>query len=278
MRAYADNAYDGTLIFGPYAYTTLNVGGESGFTNNPAIDCGTPGPVSTCLGLLNGSDVLANSVGGVASGSVIGKSPLLCWSPTDMDPATGAGHNVPSVGYWVTIARDSHFTTLVESAYTSEPCWAPKKPLVDEGTSYYWQVVPVGALGAANWQNPAGITGGFKVSPTFQHSSVPPTLVAPVGGASVSGSVVFRWTPVPQQEKNYTIEVAQDDSFSTILESATTDSTSYSATTTYPVGATVFWRVRANNDDDKGLAWSATQSFVQTLPVPTITTTEAFSG
>jgi hypothetical protein len=83
---------------------------------------------------------------------------------------------------------------------------------------------------------------------------------------------------VPEQVRDYTIEVAQDDSFSTILESADTDATSYSAKTTYPVGATVFWRVRANNHDNKGLAWSATSSFVQTLPVPTITTTEAFSG
>ena len=83
---------------------------------------------------------------------------------------------------------------------------------------------------------------------------------------------------MPEQVKNYTIEVAQDDSFSTILESATTDATSYSANSTYPVGATVYWRVRANNNDDKGLAWSGTSTFVQTLPVPTITTAAPFSG
>jgi hypothetical protein len=78
--------------------------------------------------------------------------------------------------------------------------------------------------------------------------------------------------------KNYTIEVAQDDSFSTILESATTDATAYSATQTYPVGATVYWRVRANNDDSKGLAWSGASSFVQALTVPAITTAQPLSG
>ena len=83
---------------------------------------------------------------------------------------------------------------------------------------------------------------------------------------------------MPEQVKNYTIEVAQDDSFSTILESATTDATAYSATQTYPVGATVYWRVRANNDDSKGLAWSGTSSFVQALPVPAITTAQPFLG
>ena len=49
-------------------------------------------------------------------------------------------------------------------------------------------------------------------------------------GRPPPGAVVFQWTPVPEQVKNYTIEVAQDDSFSTILESATTDATAYAAT------------------------------------------------
>ena len=36
--------------------------------------------------------------------------------------------------------------------------------------------------------------------------------------------------------------------------------------------------MRANNDDSKGLAWSGTSSFVQTLPVPAITTAQPFLG
>ena len=83
---------------------------------------------------------------------------------------------------------------------------------------------------------------------------------------------------MPEQVHNYTIEIAKDESFSTILESNTTDATSYSATQTYPVGTTAFWRVRANNDDSKGLAWSGVSSFVQTLPVPAITTAAPFAG
>ena len=53
----------------------------------------------------------------------------------------------PSDGYWVAIARDINFTTIVQAAYTNEPCYAPRSPLVDEGTLYYWQVVPT--LGGA---------------------------------------------------------------------------------------------------------------------------------
>ena len=47
----------------------------------------------------------------------------------------------------------------------------------------------------------------------------------PVGGAAASGTVLFQWSPVPEQVKNYTIEVSADSSFSSDLDSATTDAT-----------------------------------------------------
>jgi hypothetical protein len=270
VRALADNAIDDTVVYGPYAALSFFVGGQSpAFSNPPPSDCAIP----ACAGRLSAANIVAP-----ANGTTIGKSPVLCWKPFDMDPAGGTVE--PSRGYWVSIARDPNFTTIVQTAYTPEPCYAPPFPLVDEATLYYWQVVPVRTLSnSQSYLSLSGASGGFIApAPSFQHASVPPTAIAPVGGQAASGPVVFRWSAVPEQVKTYNIEVAQDDSFSTILESAMTDATSYSATTTYPVGATVYWRVRANNDQDKGLAWSATSSFVQTLPIPTITTPEAFSG
>jgi hypothetical protein len=265
VRALTDYAIDGETIEGPPASTTFIVGGQT-FSNPPA-NCQSAG----CVGRLNTSDAITPVVG-----TIVGKSPLFCWRPSDFDVTSGI---TPSTGYWIAIARDSNFTNIVQAAYTSEPCYAPRSPLLDEGTLYYWQVVPTtGNAAGFTIGGSADLSGGFLAAPSFQHASVPPTPVRPVGGASISGPVVFQWNPVPQQVKNYSIEIAQDDSFSTILESATTDSTSYSATQIYPVGATVYWRVRANNDDSKGLAWSGTSSFVQTLPVPTITTATAFSG
>jgi hypothetical protein len=247
---------------------TFVVGNEPGFTNPPTLDCG----VSTlCLGRLNPfADVLTPDVG-----TITGKSPLFCWTPADMN-SNNPG-KTPSTGYWVAIARDSNFTTIVQAAYTDEPCYAPRLPLVDEGTLYYWQVIPT--IGGPGGGTPtANLAGGFTASPSFQHASAPPAPVRPVGGASVSGPGVFQWNPVPEQVKDYTIEIAQDASFSTILETNTTDATSYSATQIYPVGATVYWRVRANNDQSKGLAWSGTSTFVQTLPVPAFTTAAALTG
>jgi hypothetical protein len=269
VRAVADDAIDSSSIFGPSASVAFTVGGQGSFSN-PAVDC-TPS-VPSCVGRMTAANVRSPG-----SGTSVNKSPLICWKPADFDATASAV--TPSDGYWVAIARDPNFSTIVQWAYTTETCFAPRSPLVDEATLYYWQVIPTLSTNPPTYYDPtAGNEGGFFSPPSFQHASTPPTPVSPVGGASASGPVVFHWNPVPEQVRNYTIEVAQDDSFSTILESATTDATAYSATTTYPVGATVFWRVRANNDDAKGLAWSATSSFVQTLPIPTITTTDAFSG
>ena len=272
VRAFTDNAVDGTTVYGPYATVSFlygpDVGGEPGFDNTPP-DCTS----SSCAGRLT-----AGSVVQPATGTTVTKSPVLCWKPVDMDPTSGTV--APSHGYWVSIARDANFTTIVQTAYVPESCYAPPVPLVDEATSYYWQVVPVSSrANSSSWNSVAAAIGGFpSPPPSFQHASVPPLPLSPIGGASASGPVVFRWAPVPEQVKDYTIEIAQDDSFSTILEQASTDATSYSATTTYPVGATVFWRVRANNNNSQGLAWSATSSFVQTLPVPAITTAQPLSG
>jgi hypothetical protein len=208
-------------------------------------------------------------------GATVAKSPLICWKPSDKD---GSAVVNPSTGYWVVIARDSNFTTPVQAAYTTEPCYAPRSPLVDEGTSYYWQVIPAFNNNSVDFTTAAGQFGGFTSSPSFQHASVPPTPIRPVGGASASGTVVFQWSPVPEQVRDYTIEIAQDASFGSDLESVSTDATSYSASRIYPVGTTLYWRVRANNDDSQGLAWSPTSTFVQTLPVPTITTVQPFLG
>ena len=150
----------------------------------------------------------------------------------------------------------------MQTAYTTSPCYAPRSPLVDEATLYYWQVVPVrDYANSSTYSTLGGASGGFTAPPSFQHASVPPTPISPIGGASASGPVVFHWSGVPEQVRNYTIEVAQDDSFSTdprVGGPPTPRPTRRK--TTYPVGATVYWRVRANNDDSKGLAWSATST------------------
>ena len=121
-----------------------------------------------------------------------------------MDPTAGVN---ASTGYWVAIARDANFTTVVQAAFTDEPCYAPRSPLVDEGTLYYWQVIPA-VSNAFDYTGPAGSLGGFTASPSFQHASVPPTPIRPWAGRRPRAPVVFQWSPVPEQVRDYTIEVA----------------------------------------------------------------------
>ena len=269
VRAFTDSALEGTPIAGPPGFTSFHAG-VGGLTYTPS-DC-TTGVGSLCDGRLNpATDVITPGVGGI-----VNKSPLICWKPADMNPGAGV---TPSDGYWVIIARDSNFTTVVQAAYTNEPCYAPRSPFVDEGTLYYWQVVPtLGGGGGYTNGGPADLNGGFTSSPNFQHASVPPTPIQPVGGAAVSGTILFQWSPAAEQVKNYTIEISADPSFSSDLAQDTTDATAYAAKTIFPVGTTLYWRVRVNNDDSNGLAWSGTSTFVQTLPVPTITTATPFIG
>ena len=133
VRAFTDSAIDGTAIAGPYATTSFVVGGQLSF-NNPPANCLVAGP-SGCAGRLNpAADVISPGVG-----ATVGKSPLICWKPADKDRTAGVN---ASTGYWVVIARDANFTTVVQAAFTDEPCYAPRSPLVDEGTLYYWQVIP----------------------------------------------------------------------------------------------------------------------------------------
>jgi hypothetical protein len=55
-----------------------------------------------------------------------------------------------------------------------------------------------------------------------------------------------------------------------LLDNVTTDSTAYTSNTTYPPGSTLYWRVRANDEDEIGLTWSATGTFKHSLPAPVL--------
>ena len=133
VRAYADNAIDGSVDLRATSTTNqLHLGGETASTTR------------------------RRSIAHVTFRLPKAGRPRIVTPPARPDrrqePAplleadghghAGVGHNVPSAHYWVTIARDANFTTIVQQAYTDEPCWAPSKPMVDEGTLYYWQVIP----------------------------------------------------------------------------------------------------------------------------------------
>ncbi len=98
-------------------------------------------------------------------------------------------------------------------------------------------------------------------SPNFQHASVPPT---PIAARRRRRRLRHRRVPVDpgagagqelhDRDRGRTPRSARSSSRPRPTPRRTP------RTTIYPVGTTLYWRVRANNDDSKGLAWSGTST------------------
>ena len=261
IRAVGESSQSGQPIYGDYTYLPApgTPPGSGAFTYEPTT---APGSIA----MPQASDYLAPIHGVVTS-----QTPLFTWKPI-------AGAN----SYWVIIARDPSFTTLVDYGFTKDPAYAPRKTFADEKTAYYWAILP-----AAN-PNGSGLptdpATGLPVGPldanpaNFQKQSPAPTLVAPQDGTVLAASQPeFQWTPV-DGALDYTLEVSTDPNFGTLLDNVVTGSTAYVSTTTYPAQSTLYWRVQANDVNTNALAWSSTGTFKQVLPTPQQLAQQATAG
>jgi hypothetical protein len=244
IRAEGDTDSAGTRVYGDYTF--LN----DAFTYQPNA------PASGSVALPTSSDYLSPS-----AGIVSGQTPAYLWKPI-------AGAN----SYWIIIARDPTFMTLVDYAFTQIPAYVPRHTIADETTSYYWAILP--AANADGTGLPVVPGTGRPVDPlnanaaNFQKRSTPPTLLSPTNGSQLAAiQPSFQWTPV-RGARNYTLEVSTDPSFGTLLTNVQTSSTGYVSTTTYSAQSTLYWRVQANDGEAKALTWSSTGTFKQVLPIP----------
>lgn len=193
------------------------------------------------------------------------RMPLFTWKPLN-----GRG------SYFVIVARDQSFSNIVDYAFTNVPAYAPRAGQVttypDEATYYYWKVIP------ANGSNGSGAgDASSSAYQSFLKLSTGPTLVAPADGSTVTGQPTFQWSRA-EAARNFRIQVSQDPSFGSTLEDTTTDATSYTPTTTYPADTLLYWRVRANDENQVGLSWSATGTFRRSLPAPVPSPTNSTGG
>ncbi len=186
--------------------------------------------------------------------------------PADMDDQLGVVE--PSEHYWVTIARDSEL-------HDERGAGLHRRPVLRAAGRRWWTRArsTTGRSSrsddkggrATSFARPVG--GGFAVSPTFQHASVPPTPISPVGGADGIRSRRLQvdagagaGAATTRSRSRRTIRSARSSSRPRRPRRRTRRRRPIrSARPTY-------WRVRANNDDGKGLAWSGVSTFVQTLP------------
>jgi hypothetical protein len=170
--------------------------------------------------------------------------------------------------YFVLVAKDPSFANIVDYAFTQLPAYAPRGTLgpttySDETTLYYWAVLPEGGFDGTG-----GAGDPLAAAPqNFHKRSTPPTQLAPANGHVFFDQPTFQWAPVPGA-RTYRLQIAQDPTFGNPIDDVTTDSTSYSANTTYPADTVLYWRVRANDENAVGLTWSNVGTFQQRLAAP----------
>ena len=224
---------------------------QLGNVNEPAFRYVSPSAPSGALGQPQASTYSVPGPAGTTP--TLATTPLISWNP------------IPgAASYFVAIARDQAFTNVVELGYTTTTSWAPPVSLVDETSAYFYEIIPVDSsdrVVAANTQN------GGDLPQAFNKSSVPPTPVSPTNGATVQTQPTFEWLSA-LGARNYTLQISLDPSFANPIEQITTDATSYTANNTLPADKTLFWRVRANNNANTGLNWSAVRTFTHHLPAP----------
>jgi hypothetical protein len=239
----------GPVIWGNWTHLPDN--------NVPAFTWSGPPPSSAC----SPCSMAAGDYVKPASDSTVGGMPVFTWHPLP-----GAQ------SYFVVVARDPSFTTVVDYAWTKVPAYAPRtnvltKGYADETTDYYWAVLP------AQETNGYGVSAELTTSNAqpFTKQATPSTLLGPANGTVISkAATVFRWSPVVGARR-YRMQVSDDPTFVNVISEggalfngALTDSTAYTSNTAYPTGRTLYWRVQAEAEDGAafvGLTWSATGTF-----------------
>src|SRR6266516_6519211 len=269
VRARSDRAPGNQEVWGDYTYvqngstdSTNSVGPAFTWSDYPdPADPGNSLPCNTSYPC--GTDYLLPQ-----TGSVNRRTPFFTWKPI-------AG----AQAYYVVVAKDQNFITIVDEGFTNIPAYAPRnqlKPITysDETTSYYWEVLPSTAFDGST----APAVDSVLASPRpFQKQSLPPTLLSPGVLQPFLDQPTFRWTPV-EGARRYRLQVASDQNFSNLLDDVLTDATSYSTDTTYPADTVLYWRVRADDENLIGLTWSATSTFQKRLATPAPLSTNPKSG
>jgi hypothetical protein len=259
VRARSSHNTTGVTVWGDFTYLDDGRGYTFTFTDWPAA----------CTTDCNQDHLPADNYEGPFRGELIsgddkhGNMPLFTW-----DPMPG------KLGYWVIVAKDPTFTTIVDYAFTRIPAYAVRtgsniRTYADETTAYYWVVLP--AQGANGSFAPGDVLTSNKAD--FEKQTTPPDLVSPDNGTVFTGQPTFQWTAT-RGARRYHLQVDDEPTFGfPLVDEVRTTSTSFTALKTYSSASTLYWRVQAEDENPNptyGLTWSATGNFQVALPAPTI--------
>ena len=188
--------------------------------------------------------------------------PLFTWNPI-------SGAN----SYFVIVARDAAFNTIVDYGFTDIPAYAPRagasaRTYQNQSTHYWWVVLPAtGADGSG-----AATTPNSGHPQSFDRPQVGPTLVSPADTATVSGTPTFTWDPI-DGARQYELMVSTDPNFgaSGTIEDITTSDTSYTSLDKAYPSDDLYWQVRAIDYNGRAQPWSVSRVYHQTWPTPDLT-------
>lgn len=254
----------------------------------PAPPVGSWDPQATVTGLKVAADGdgIANGAkgcAGVASSVTcagIPTTPVLSW-----DPVPGA------TLYLVYYAQDVNFTTseIPTVPSTSNTIFQlntannlSSLPDSQAGSAYYWHVRPCQDLAHCG---PDPVSNGTPLTDTGAFRKQSPAVTGLTSSNPNASEITFSWDDYydanvattwqgemsNQTAKNYRIQVDNDSSFATPIDTRVVDQATVTAyDKLYPDG-TYWWRVQALDDESQGQTWSPVQTFTKTSPPVTLT-------
>jgi Zn-dependent metalloprotease len=162
--------------------------------------------------------------------------------------------------YWVNVNEIGTFTAPVTLSAVGNPAgttvaFTPNPATPDAVVEM--AVTGTGGLSAGNTSIVINAVAGAEtrsdlVELNVQTAAAAPTLSAPANGAAtVSTTPTFTWAGDSQSDY-YVIEVATDVGFSTVVLSATTTLTTYTAGTALQTNTVYYWRVTPTNSCGEG--------------------------
>ena len=191
--------------------------------------------------------------------------------PVLLSPANGAGvsslqpsldwkdsTNYPE-GYQIQLSTEKTLASPLFDTTSASSSYLLSQPL-SSNTRYYWRVRAFNASGQySSWSSVF----------SFGTRSSAPELLKPVAGVAVSTlRPRFDWSEPPGGARSYTIQIARDSAFHSLLVSATVTPREYRPTVDMPRDEIVYWRVLSTGTYAKS-PYSTAETFVGANPPTT---------
>jgi hypothetical protein len=171
----------------------------------------------------------------------VSTTPTLDWS--DVSDA---------ISYDVEVYSDIGCSSLVRSASVYSSQWTVS-PALDTGAGYYWHVRASKSCSSGSWSSEWAFTTACATPGT-------PSLVVPYNGQTgVSTNLTLDWSDVSGATL-YDVEVCRDIGCSSVVGSASVNSSEWTVSPTLYQGRQYYWRARARNSCGFG-SWSSVWSF-----------------